>query len=147
MTDPRAYPQHPYLAVSAAIIHDGKVLAVRRARKPAIELYTLPGGAVETGETLIEAVRREVQEETGLDVEPVALAGHREAIIPDAQGAVKHHFVILCFASRLIGGEIRLNDELDDARWLRPAELAALKTTDGLGEIVEAAFNLIEPRR
>jgi len=145
MTDPRAYPLHPYLAVSAAIIHDGKVLAVRRARKPAIELYTLPGGGVETGETLVEAVRREVQEETGLDVEPVALAGHREAIIPDAQGVVKHHFVILCFASRLIGGEIRLNDELDDARWLKLAELSALKTTDGLGEIVEAAFNLIEP--
>src|SRR3569833_3170532 len=101
MTDARTYPTHPYLAVSAAIIRDGRVLAVRRARKPAIELYTLPGGAVETGETLHEAVRREIREETGLDIEPVALAGHREAIIPDAHGAVKHHFVILCFASRL----------------------------------------------
>ena len=147
MTDPRAYPQHPFLAVSAAIIHNGKVLAVRRARKPAIELYTLPGGAVETGETLLEAVRREVEEETGLTIEPVALAGHREAIVRDADGAVKHHFVILCFASRLVGGEIRLNDELDDARWLQPGDLAGLKTTDGLGEIVEAAVGLVEPGR
>lgn len=147
MSDARAYPAHPYLAVSAAIVRDGKVLAVRRARKPAIELYTLPGGAVETGETLHDAVRREIREETGLDIEPIALAGHREAIIPDATGAVKHHFVILCFASRLTGGELKLNDELDDARWLRPAELAALKTTDGLGEIVDAAIALIEPQR
>ena len=147
MTDARAYPTHPYLAVSAAIIRDGKVLAVRRARKPALAHYTLPGGAVETGETLLEAVSREVSEETGLAIEPVALAGHREAIVRDTQGSVKHHYVILCFASRLVGGDIRLNDELDDARWLAPDELAALKTTDGLGEIVEAAIGLIEPRR
>ncbi|MCW5694767.1 MAG: NUDIX hydrolase [Pseudolabrys sp.] len=147
MNDARAYPSHPYLAVSAAIIRDGKVLAVRRARKPALAHYTLPGGGVETGETLHEAVCREVMEETGLEIEPIALAGHREAIVPDAQGAVKLHFVILCFASRLTGGELSLNDELDDARWLVPAELATLKTTEGLAEIVEAAIDLVEPRR
>ena len=145
MTDARTYPTHPYLAVSAAIIRDGKVLAVRRARKPALAHYTLPGGAVETGETLHEAVRREVREETGLDIEPVGLAGHREAIIRDEKGAAKQHFVILCFASRLIGGELRLNDELDDAQWLPPADLSALKTTDGLEEIVEAAVALLAP--
>ena len=64
MTDERTYPKRPYLAVSAAIIRDGKVLVVRRARKPALGVYTLPGGGVETGETLIEAVTREVREET-----------------------------------------------------------------------------------
>lgn len=147
MTDARNYPAHPFLAVSAAIIRDGKVLTVRRARKPALAHYTLPGGGVETGETLNEAVRREVREETGLDIEPVALAGHREAIIRDAEGAVKQHFVILCFASRLVGGELRLNDELDDAQWFRPADLTGLKITDGLQEIVEAAVVLLEPGR
>ncbi len=64
MSDARAYPERPYLAVSAAIMRDGKVLVVRRARKPALNLYTLPGGAVELGETLHEAVMREVREET-----------------------------------------------------------------------------------
>lgn len=147
MTDARTYPTHPYLAVSAAIIRDGKVLAVRRTRKPALAHYTLPGGAVETGETLHEAVRREVREETGLDIEPIGLAGHREAIIRDGEDSVKLHFVILCFASRLIGGELRLNDELDDAQWLRPADLSALKTTDGLEEIVEAAVARLAPGR
>jgi len=147
MTDARTYPTHPYLAVSAAIIRDGKVLTVRRARKPALAHYTLPGGAVETGETLHEAVRREVREETGLDIEPVELAGRREAIIRDDEGAVKQHFVILCFASRLVGGELCLNDELDDAQWLKPADLTALKTTDGLAEIVNAAVALLAPGR
>jgi 8-oxo-dGTP diphosphatase len=139
MSDARAYPQRPYLAVSAAIIRDGKVLVVRRARKPALGIYTLPGGGVETGETLIQAVTREVREETSLIVEPVALAGHREAIARDAQGRVERHFVILCFATRWLSGEPMLNEELDDARWLDPAELSALHTTEGLAEIVAAA--------
>ena len=104
-------------------MRDGKVLVVRRARKPALNLYTFPGGGVEIGETLSEAVTREVREETGLAVEPVALAGEREVIVRDAQGKVERHFVILCFAARWLAGEPVLNEELDDARWLDPADL------------------------
>lgn len=140
MSDDRTYPQRPYLAVSAAIIRGGKVLAVRRARQPALNLYTLPGGAVETGETLHEAVIREVREETQLTIEPVALAGHREVIARDDQGRIERHFVILSFAARWLAGEPVLNEELDDARWLAPAQLQSLRTTDGLAEIVAAAF-------
>jgi ADP-ribose pyrophosphatase YjhB (NUDIX family) len=140
MSDPRAYPQRPFLAVSAAIVRDGKVLVVRRARNPALSLYTLPGGVVETGETLLQAVAREVREETALTIEPVALAGHREAIVRDAQGRVERHFVILCFAARWLAGEPVLNEELNDARWLDPAELSRLRTTEGLAEIVAAAI-------
>ena len=140
MSDPRAYPQRPFLAVSAAIVRDGRVLVVRRARNPALNLYTLPGGVVETGETLLQAVAREVREETALTIEPVALSGHREAIVRDAQGRVERHFVILCFAARWLAGEPVLNEELDDARWLDPAELSGLRTTEGLAEIVAAAI-------
>ena len=139
MPHARTYPQRPFLAVSAAIVRDGKVLIVRRARNPALNLYTLPGGVVETGETLREAIMREVREETQLTIDPVALAGHREAIVKDAQGRVERHFVILCFAARWLAGEAVLNEELDDARWLSPAELAGLQTTEGLAEIVAAA--------
>jgi ADP-ribose pyrophosphatase YjhB (NUDIX family) len=131
------------LAVSAAIIRKHKVLVVRRAHSPALNLYTLPGGAVEAGETLIDAVVREVREETSLEIEPVAFAGHREVIARDAQGRVERHFVILCFAARWLGGEPALNHELDDARWLDPAELAAYPTTEGLAEIVAAATALL----
>lgn len=140
MSDVRAYPDRPYLAVSAAIVRGGKVLVVRRARKPALNLYSLPGGAVELGETLHEAVIREVREETALTIEPVALAGTRDVIVRDAQNRIERHFVILCFAARWLAGEPKLNEELDDARWLKPAELSGLKTTDGLAEIVASAF-------
>ena len=143
MSDIRTYPTRPYLAVSAAIVRDGQVLVVRRARNPALNLYTLPGGAVETGETLAQAVAREVREETSLEIEPVALAGHREVIVRDAQGRIERHFVILCFAARWRSGEPVLNEELDDARWLAPSELASLSSTEGLAEIVAEAIALL----
>ena len=143
MSETRTYPQRPYLAVSAAIARDGKLLVVRRARKPALNLYTFPGGGVEVGETLIEAVMREVREETALTIEPVGLAGNREAIMRDAQGRVERHFVILCFASRWLAGEPKLNEELDDARWVTLPEISALRTTDGLAEIATAALTLL----
>jgi ADP-ribose pyrophosphatase YjhB (NUDIX family) len=147
VTAQRTYPAAPILAVSAAIIRDGKVLIVRRARSPAAGLYTLPGGGVEIGETLMEAVVREVREETALVVEPVALAGYREAIARDGDGRVERHFVILPFAARWIAGEPVLSDELSDAMWLDPAALADLNTTAGLAEIVANAMALVAKTR
>jgi ADP-ribose pyrophosphatase YjhB (NUDIX family) len=136
----RSYPTRPFLAVSAAIIRDGKILIVRRARPPAFGVFTLPGGGVEAGETLHQAIIREVMEETALTIEPLGLAGYREAIARDAEGKVERHFVILPFAARFIGGEITLNEELAEARWLVPSELDGLETTEGLAEIVRAAY-------
>lgn len=138
-TESRAYPTRPYLAVSAAIFRDDRVLIVRRAQPPAYGLYTLPGGGVELGETLEQAVIREVREETGLEIEPLVLAGYRQMIARDAEGRIERHFVILPFAARWIAGEISLNEELAEARWLLPPELSALRTTDGLADIVIAA--------
>jgi ADP-ribose pyrophosphatase YjhB (NUDIX family) len=125
--------------VSAAIFRDGRVLIVRRGRPPAHGLYTLPGGGVELGETLEQAVVREVREETGLAIAPLALVGFREAIARDAAGKIERHFVILPFAARWVAGEIALNDELAEAQWRTLDELAGLKTTEGLTEIVAAA--------
>jgi 8-oxo-dGTP diphosphatase len=140
VSDARTYPQRPFLAVSAAIVRDGKILVVRRARPPAQGVFTLPGGVVEVGETLMEAVAREVREETSMAIAPVALAGFRETIVRDAHDRVERHFVILCFAARWQTGEPVLNEELSEAHWLDPAELASLETTPGLADIVAAAF-------
>ena len=91
---------------------------------------------VEAGETLAEAVKREIDEETALTIEPVALAGYREVVARDAEDKVERHFVILPFAARWIAGEPKLNEELSEWRWVDPAEVASMPTTPGLAEIV-----------
>jgi 8-oxo-dGTP diphosphatase len=144
MADARSYPERPFLAVSAAIVRAGQILVVRRARSPAEGLFSLPGGVVESGETLAQALIREVREETSLAIEPVALAGFRETITRDRDGRVERHFVILPFAARWRAGEVALNEELSEARWLDPAELAGLPTTAGLGEIVATALRRLQ---
>jgi 8-oxo-dGTP diphosphatase len=146
-TEPRTYPTRPYLAVSAAIFRDGRVLIVRRARPPSDGLFTLPGGGVELGETLAEAAIREVREETGLEIEPLALAGYRQVIARDPAGRIERHFVILPFAARWIAGECSLNEELAEAHWLKPSELSALATTEGLADVVGTAQELIVHKR
>ena len=144
MADSRSYPERPFLAVSAAIVRAGQILVVRRARPPAEGLFSLPGGVVESGETLVQALIREVREETSLAIEPVALAGFRETITRDRDGRVERHFVILPFAARWRAGEVALNEELSEARWLDPAALAGLPTTPGLGEIVATALRRLQ---
>ena len=88
MSDARAYPERPILAVSAAIIRKDRVLIVRRAKPPSGGLYTLPGGVVEAGETLHTALRREVMEETAVTIEPVAFVDYREIIVRDSDDRV-----------------------------------------------------------
>ena len=141
MSDPRAYPDRPFLAVSAAVIRDGKVLIIRRAAGIATGIYTLPGGVVETGETLTDAVVREVREETALEIEPITLAGFRETILHDKENKVSRHFVILCFAARWLSGQpVPDLSEISEAVWRHPDELKSLKTTQGLSEIVAEAM-------
>lgn len=133
-------PSHPQLAVSAAIFRDGKILLVRRARSPTNGFYSLPGGRVEFGETLHAALHREVLEETALEIEIVGLAGCRE-VLPGTSGG--GHYLIMSFAARWIRGEPRLNDELDDFKWLPPEALGDLRLTEGLEEVIRQAGDLL----
>ena len=135
-----APPSHPQLAVSAAIFKDDKILLVRRARFPGKGSYSLPGGRVEFGESLHDALLREVAEETSLKIEIAGLAGWREALPGTTGGG---HYLILPFAARWLSGEPVLNDELDDFKWLAPEEIGDLKVTAGLEEIILSAQRLI----
>jgi ADP-ribose pyrophosphatase YjhB (NUDIX family) len=136
----RLQPQHPQLSVSGAIFREDKVLLVRRARSPAKGLYSLPGGRVEFGESLHAALHREVDEETGLKIAIVGLAGWRE-VLPTTSGG---HYLIMSFAARWAAKEVVLNDEHDDFRWLSPDGLNGLKHTGGLEDVIQAARRLIQ---
>ncbi|HEY0233848.1 MAG TPA: NUDIX hydrolase [Afipia sp.] len=131
----------PQIAVSTAVVREDKVLLVRRAVPPANHYYTFPGGRVEYGETLAQAAAREVLEETGLVVEIGDMLGWRE-YLPSKHGGIGH-FVILPFAARWISGEICLNNELDDAKWLAPGDLDGLRLTERLEELAIAAVHLM----
>jgi 8-oxo-dGTP diphosphatase len=133
---PPVHPTHPQLAVSGAIFRGGKILLVRRARSPAKGFYSLPGGRVEFGESLHTALHREVDEETGLRIEILGLAGWREVLPGNGGGG---HYLIMSFAARWTAREPVLNDEHDDFKWLAPDALGDLKLTGGLQEVIEAA--------
>jgi 8-oxo-dGTP diphosphatase len=135
-------PQRPQLAVSGAIFRNDTVLLVRRARSPGKGFYSLPGGRVEFGESLHTALHREVDEETGLRIEIVGLAGWRE-VLPGPTGG--GHYMIMSFAARWTANEPVLNDEHDDFKWLTPNALGDLKLTGGLPEVIEAARRLVRP--
>ena len=134
-------PSHPQLAVSAAIFRNDKILLVRRARSPAKGFYSLPGGRVEFGETLHAALHREVGEETALEIEIAGLAGWRE-VVPGIGGG--GHYLIMSFAARWTAGEVVLNDELDDFRWIEPDAIGALELTGGLQEVIQQAWRLLQ---
>ncbi|MDB5629632.1 MAG: hydrolase [Tardiphaga sp.] len=130
----------PQLAASAIVFRDGRILLVRRAHDPGRGRWSVPGGRVEHGETLEQAVHREVAEETGLAIEIVGLAGIRE-VLPLHQ--TSGHYVVLSYAALWRGGEVVLNDEHDAAQWIAPDDLGTVATTDGLAAIVAAARTIV----
>ncbi|MBN8970548.1 MAG: NUDIX hydrolase [Rhizobiales bacterium] len=134
----------PQLAASAVIFRNGQFLVVRRANAPGRGLYSVPGGRVEHGETLHQAVAREVREETALAIDIVGFAGWRE-VLPDPTAGRAGHYLVISFAAHWRAGKVTLNEELDDFRWITPDELGELRTTQGLADIVDAARRLIAP--
>jgi ADP-ribose pyrophosphatase YjhB (NUDIX family) len=121
----REFPQSPLVGVGAVVVHEGRVLLVRRGSEPLKGHWTLPGGVLEVGETLVEGVVREVREETGLVVEPLELVElldriHRE----DGRegGRVRYHYVIADYLCRVSGGELCAASDADAVRWVERAE-------------------------
>jgi len=124
----------PQVAVGAIVFDEaGRVLLVERGRPPGVGLWSVPGGKLEYGETLAQAVAREVREETGLVVEVGALACVVERMGDD------HHYVILDYMARVIGGVLAAADDVRAARFVDEAELATLPVTDGLLDVLARA--------
>ena len=126
-------PDGPTLGVGAIVVRDGALLMVRRAREPAKGLWSVPGGKVERGEHLGAALRREVKEETGLDVTIGDLIGFFEVISPD------YHFVIMDFFGGLDGpDEPRAGDDVDRVRWVPLDDVVTLECTPRFVETLTA---------
>jgi 8-oxo-dGTP diphosphatase len=120
----REYPERPIVGVGAVIIGSERVLLVQRGQAPLKGEWSLPGGALELGETLEEGIRREVLEETGLIVEPVAIVEVLDRISRDAEGRVQYHYVLVDFLCRVVGGDLACATDAADARWAGLDDLA-----------------------
>ena len=141
MTD-RRYPDRPFVGVGAVIVSDGKVLLVKRGREPLAGQWSLPGGAVEVGETLEECLVRELREETGLDVEVGPVIEVFDRITRDAEGRVEYHFVLVDYLCRPIGGELRPASDVDDAMYVAPDGLGPYSLTTQAHQVIERALEL-----
>jgi ADP-ribose pyrophosphatase YjhB (NUDIX family) len=117
----REFPEMPLVGVGAVVAHEGRILLVQRATEPARGQWSLPGGLIELGEPLERAVAREVEEETGLIVEPVGLIELLDRIYHQGE-RVRYHYVIADFLCRVTGGELRAGSDAAAVRWVERAE-------------------------
>ena len=120
------FPGAPIVGVGAVVVKDAKALVIKRANDPYKGQWSIPGGRVELGESLVDAVRRELREETGLDVQVGSLIDVFERIQADDAQGVRYHFVIVDYLCTCIGGTLCAGDDAADVRWVASEELDAM---------------------
>lgn len=135
-TDSRRYPARPVLGVGALIFQGDEILLIERGREPLKGQWSLPGGAVETGEHLEDAITREVREETGLEVVPVQLALIFERLMHDDEGQTEYHYVLIDYLCEIRGGVLCAGDDSNCARWFPVEELDRLSLTEGTLSVI-----------
>jgi len=128
------------VGVGAILLHRDRILMAQRGKQPLEGWWSLPGGALETGEALADAVRREVREETGLEVRPVGVLEIFERILRDARGAPEYHYVLIDYICRVTGGSLQAGDDVCRVEWVRRRDLSKLRITEGTLAVIEKAF-------
>ena len=149
MASPREYPERPVVGVGGVVIEHGRALLIRRGGEPLKGQWSIPGGTLETGETLEEGTRREMEEETGLRVRIVELIEVFERIFRepgDSSLRPRYHFIILDYLCERLSGEARASSDVTDIAWVEESALAAYDLTPTATRILKKAFALSASR-
>lgn len=138
----RKYPEQPIVGVGAVILDGDRVLLIKRANEPLKGEWSLPGGAVNVGETLETAVAREVLEETGLEVAVGPIVEVLDSIRRDADGRVEYHFIIVDYKCSVRGGTAAAGSDAADLHWADLRQLDHYRLTAMTLEVIRKAANL-----
>ena len=142
MADSREFPERPLVGVGGVVISDGRVLLIRRGGPPLEGQWSIPGGMLEVGETLLAGVRRELLEETGIDVRVGELIEVFERINLDTEGKARYHFVVLDYLCEAVRGEARAGSDVIDVAWATPEELKKYSLTETATRVILKAFEM-----
>jgi 8-oxo-dGTP diphosphatase len=146
-TDPREYPERPIVGVGGVIIANDRALLIKRGHPPLEGEWSIPGGTLELGETLREGVRRELAEETGVEVRVLDLIEVFERIFRDDKGRPRYHFVILDYLCEAIAGEPRAGSDVTHVAWASEAELEQYSLTPTAARVIRRAFEMCRARQ
>jgi 8-oxo-dGTP diphosphatase len=146
MTTSREYPDRPIVGVGGVTIQNGRVLLIRRAYQPLQGEWSIPGGGLDVGEAIVEGVRRELLEETGIVVRVLEHIETLERIVYDEAERVKYHFVIIDYLCEAVGGDLRSGSDVTDAAWVAEADLPAYKVREAATRVILRAFEMMKAR-
>jgi 8-oxo-dGTP diphosphatase len=136
----RAYPDRPWVGVGGIVFEDDQVLLVKRGKEPGLGKWSIPGGAVDVGESVKAALQREIAEETGLLVEVLDLVEIFERIIPDAQGRILYHYVLLDYWCGRQGGQLKAQSDAADAGFFPVGSLNTMNLPRETEEVILKAY-------
>ena len=142
--DSRRYPARPVAGIGALVIENDRILLVKRGHEPLKGYWSLPGGAIETGERIEEALRREVREETGLEIEVLHLIEVFERIMPGESGGTEYHYILIDYICRPAGGILQAADDASEAAWFAENEIEGLQITSGTPGVIHKAFDWLK---
>ncbi len=137
----RDYPDRPLVGVGAVIVRDGRAVIVQRSTEPLKGQWSIPGGALEIGETLRQCAAREALEETGLRIEAVDVLDVFDSIYRDPDGRCRYHYVLIDFFCRVVGGELKAGGDAAQARWITAEELPSLQVTETAQKVIRKALD------
>lgn len=138
----REYPKHPLVGVAAVVLKDERVLLVKRGNRPSKGEWSLPGGLVELGETHVQALQREVQEELSIEIEILGPVGVFDRILRDRDNSVQYHYVIVDYCAQIISGSPRAGSDAAMIKWVHLKNLEKFSQDPMLTKAVSKGLHL-----